>query len=107
VKGVFFDSKRLCEQIWEDVKILSQIGDLVPITVYNRLDAFSNSSAIINNSTSDNSLFIWYQLYFQICTQQQQNESKKLTTRTDELLNVCKEYYRENYTERKLIDEFS
>ncbi|CAF1432287.1 unnamed protein product, partial [Didymodactylos carnosus] len=110
VKGVYMNSKILCEKIWQDVKVLSRIDDLLPITIYSRLDAVNNSTATINNSTSDNSLFIWYQLFFQAIIQLQQNEPKKSTTKTttmDELLNVCKEYYRGNSTERKLIDEFS
>ena len=60
MKGVYFDRELLLDQLTSDIKISTNINDLIPITVYSRIDAIQ-----ANNNSTDHLRFLFYQLYFQ------------------------------------------
>jgi hypothetical protein len=74
------------------------IGDLLPITVYSRLDNFQ----INNNSSTDHLRFIFYQLFIhEYCL-----NSSSLLTQTN-LLNMIEDYYYLNTYEFNQIIQFT
>ena len=96
MKGVFFDREILLEQLSSDVKILSSIADLIPITIYSRIEAVQST----NNST-DHLRFLFYQLFIhQYCL-----NSSSSSNKTD-LLELIRTYYQTNRSESKQIDRF-
>ena len=96
MKGVYFDREILLEQLSSDVKILSGIADLIPMTIYNRIDAVQ----ITNNST-DHLRFLFYQLFIhQYCLNASSSSSKK------DLLELIRVYYKSNRHEMQEIHQF-
>ncbi|CAF1509220.1 unnamed protein product, partial [Adineta ricciae] len=96
IKGVYSDRESLLEELSSDVKISLNIHDLVPISVYSRIDAIQTS----NNST-DHLRFLFYQLFIQ---QYCLNSSKTLTNH--DFLKFAQKYYQANRKESKLIKQF-
>jgi hypothetical protein len=96
MKGVYFDREILLEQLSSDVKILPNINDLIPITVYSRIDAIQTTT----NST-DHLRFLFYQLFIhQYCL------NSSLTTNKDEFVDIINRYYSSNRTQLKHIHQF-
>jgi len=97
MKGVYFDRDILLEQLSSDVNISTNINDLIPITVYSRIDAIQT-----NTCSTDHLRFLFYQLFIQhYCL----NSSTTLN-KTD-FLNLVQNYYSSNRQESKLINEFN
>lgn len=96
MKGVYFDREILLEQLSSDVKILSGIADLTPMTIYSRVDAVQTT----NNST-DHLRFLFYQLFIhQYCLNSSASAGKK------DLLELIHAYYKSNRNEMKEIHQF-
>jgi len=78
------------------VKISTNINDLIPITVYSRIDAIQTT----NNST-DHLRFLFYQLFIhQYCL-----NSPSISNKND-LIDIIQNYYSTNRHQLKVIHEF-
>lgn len=96
MKGVYFDRESLLEQLSSDIKMSSDINDLIPISVYSRIDAIRP-----NNSSTDHLRFLFYQLFLhQYCL-----NSSSIATKND-FLDIILNYYSTNRSELKLIHQF-
>jgi hypothetical protein len=96
MKGVYFDRDILLEQLSSDVNISTNINDLIPITVYSRIDAIQT-----NTNSTDHLRFLFYQLFIQ----QYCLNSSTILTKSD-FINLIQNYYSSNRKESKLINEF-
>ncbi|CAF4688692.1 unnamed protein product [Rotaria socialis] len=96
MKGMYFDRGILLEQLKADVKISINIHDLIPITVYSRIDAIQT-----NNNSNDHLRFLFYQLFIQ---QYCLNSSSSLNK--NDFINIARNYYSSNRKESKTIHEF-
>ena len=96
MKGVYFDREILLDQLKSDVKISTNINDLIPITVYSRIDAIQT-----NNNSTDHLRFLFYQLFIQ---QYCLNSSKTLNK--NDFTESIHSYYSTNRHESKVIKEF-
>ncbi|CAF0925080.1 unnamed protein product [Rotaria sordida] len=97
LKGVYFDREILLEQLTLDVKISININDLIPITVYSRIDAVQT-----NNNSNDHLRFLFYQLFIkQYCL-----NSSSILNKND-FIDIIQNYYDLNRKELKLIQEFN
>ncbi|CAF0845075.1 unnamed protein product [Adineta steineri] len=95
VKGIYLDRHILLKELSSDVKTYTDIGDLLPITVYSHLDIFQP-----NNLSNDHLRFLFYQLFLHdYCL----NSSSLNKTN---LIEIIEDYYRLNENELKHIDEF-
>ncbi|CAF1252529.1 unnamed protein product [Adineta steineri] len=96
MKGIYFEREILFEQLSSDVNISMNIIDLIPITVYSRIDAIQT-----NNNSTDHLQFLFYQLFIQ---QYCLNSSTLLNNK--DFLNLIQNYYSSNREEMKLINEY-
>lgn len=97
IKGVYFDRNALLEQLTTDVKILPNINDLIPITVYSRIDAVQT-----NTNSTDHLRFLFYQLFIhQYCL-----NSSLTSNKTNEFVDIINRYYSSNRSELKIIHQF-
>ncbi|CAF4478064.1 unnamed protein product, partial [Rotaria sp. Silwood2] len=96
MKGIYFDREILLEQLALDVKISTNLNDLIPITVYSRIDAVQT-----NNNSTDHLRFLLYQLFIkQYCL-----NSSSILNKND-FIDIIQNYYYSNRKELKLINEF-
>jgi hypothetical protein len=96
MKGVYFDREILLEQLSSDVKISTEINDLIPISVYSRIDAIQP----INNST-DHLRFLFYQLFIhQYCL------NSSLPSNKNDFIDIIQNYYSSNRHQLKQIHQF-
>jgi tetratricopeptide (TPR) repeat protein len=96
MKGVYFDRELLLDQLTSDVKISMNINDLIPITVYSRIDAIQTT-----NNPTDHLRFLFYQLFIhQYCL----NSSSTLNK--NDFLGIIRGYYTSNRYELKQINKF-
>jgi hypothetical protein len=96
MKGVYFDREILLEQLSTDVKILPNVNDLIPLTVYSRIDAVQT-----NTNSTDHLKFLFYQLFIQ-----QYCLNSSSTNNKDEFMEIINNYYKTNRNEIKLIHQF-
>ncbi len=95
VKGIYPDRDGLVEELLSDITMYTNIGDLLPITVYSRLDNFQT-----NNSSTDHLRFLFYQLFIhEYCL----NSSSLNKTN---LIEITEDYYHSNRNELNEIIEF-
>ncbi|CAF1350592.1 unnamed protein product [Rotaria sp. Silwood1] len=96
MKGIYFDRETLLEQLTLDVKISTNINDLIPISVYSRIDAVQTT-----NNSNDHLRFLFYQLFIkQYCL-----NSSSILNKND-FIDIIQKYYSTNRKEIKLIHEF-
>ncbi|CAF3685375.1 unnamed protein product [Rotaria sp. Silwood1] len=95
VKGIYLDRDILFEELSSDVKMYTNIGDLLPISIYNRLDIVQN-----NNSSNDHLRFLFYQLFIhEYCL-------KSSSLNKINLIELIENYYYLNRYELNQINEF-
>ncbi|CAF1089265.1 unnamed protein product [Rotaria sordida] len=95
VKGIYLDRDSLLEELSSDVNKYTNIGDLLPISIYNQRDIIQN-----NNSSNDHLRFLFYQLFVhEYCLKS--SSSNKI-----HLIELIEDYYRLNRYELHQIDEF-
>jgi hypothetical protein len=96
IKGVYFDREILLEQLSFDVKISTNVHDLIPITVYSRIDAIQTT-----NNCRDHLEFLFYQLFIrEYCL------NSPSTLNKSEFTELINDYYSSNRQELKVIHEF-
>lgn len=96
MKGIYFDYEVLLEQLASDVKLSTNINDLIPITIYSRLDVVQT-----NNSSNDYLRFLFYQLFIQ-----QYCLNSSSTFNKNDCFDLVQDYYSSNRKELKMIHEF-
>ncbi|CAF1160522.1 unnamed protein product [Didymodactylos carnosus] len=97
VKGVFTDLDELIKRITKDQEIREKVEDLVAISIFNRMDKESTHK----NLKSENSSFMWFQLLIEILICMEHSLTAK-----QELINICRQQYKNNTKELTIIDEF-
>lgn len=96
MKGLYNDREMLLEQLSSDVKISNDINDIIPISVYSRLDAIQP-----NSCSTDHLRFLFYQIFFhQYCLNSSLNSSK------NNFLDIVFNYYSTNRRELKKVQQF-
>jgi len=96
VKGIYLERDVLLEELLSDVKMYTNIGDFLPITVYNRLHI-----AQTTNSSNDHLRFLFYQLFIhEYCL-----NSSSLTKK--HLIEIIEDYYQSNQDELNKMIEFN
>jgi hypothetical protein len=96
MKGVYFDREILLEQLSIDVGISVNLNDLIPITIYSRIDAIQP-----NNPSTDHLRFLFYQLFIhQYCLNSSSQSNKT------EFVDIINNYYSSNRHELKEIHQF-
>lgn len=78
------------------MKVSASINDLVPITVYSRIDAIQT-----NNNSNDHLRFLFYQLFIQ-----QYCISSPSSLNKNDFTNIAQDYYVSNRKEMKTIQTF-
>ena len=96
MKGIYDDRSSLLEQLSLDVQQSLNLGDLLPLTVYSRLDAVQ-----INPTSMDHLRFLFYQLFIhEFCL----NSTTTLTK--DSFVDYFRSYYSENRRLLKKLNRF-
>ena len=86
------DRDNLLEELSSDVKIYTDIGDILPITVYSRVDAIQS-----NPKSNDHLRFLFYQLFIdEYCL------NSSLSTKTN-FIEIIETYY---YLNEDELNEF-
>ena len=96
MKGVYSDREILLDQLSSDVKMLININDLIPITVYSRIDAIQTT-----NNSNDHLRFLFYQLFVHCYCLHSSS-----TLNSNDFIEIINRYYSTNRYELKLIDQF-
>ncbi|CAF1542795.1 unnamed protein product, partial [Didymodactylos carnosus] len=95
IKGIIVHREELIGKVSIDQVKRAITEDTTPMSIYNHADQ------TYTNLQSDNSRFMWFQLYIEILLHIQHTITIK-----DELVNICKETYKDNRTELNIIIEF-
>ena len=81
------------------MEIFLNLSDLIPVTVYSRLDAVQS-----NGNSSDHLRFLFYQFYFhQFCL----HSSTSTTLTQNDLLESLRPYYSSNRHVSQIVDQFN
>ena len=93
---VFIDQEELIEKLSSDVRMSKNVHDLIPITVYSRVDVIQ-----ANHNSNDHLRFLFYQLFIrQYCL-----NSPSLLNK-DDFMDLVHDYYSSNRKESKTIEQF-
>ena len=84
------------EQLSSDVRVCSNLNDLIPITIYSRVEATQTT-----HNSNNHLRFLFYQLFFQYyCT----NSSSILNQK--KFIELIEDYYSSNRKELRLVHQF-
>lgn len=98
VKGIFRERDELRQRISADVDAALNFADLIPVTVYSRLDAVQGNG---NGNGKDHLRFLFYQIFLQqFCFNASANLNEK------DFIEQIRPFYASNRRLSRLLDQF-
>ncbi|CAF2400065.1 unnamed protein product [Rotaria sp. Silwood2] len=91
--GIYISLNDLCKSIKEQIDCVSR-----QIQTFSFFDQHQKSTKDLSKESAE---FLWFQLFHYIITRLPRNQQAK-----QQMIQICKEYYRGNTKEMKLIHEF-
>jgi tetratricopeptide (TPR) repeat protein len=91
--GIYIDLNELCQSIEQQIDLVDK-----QLQTFSFFDQHQKSTKDLSKESSE---FLWFQLFNYVIARLPRNQQAK-----QQMIEICKQYYRGNVKELKLIDEF-